>query len=43
VTEFDGRPAGTGKPGPIYERLNGLLMDDMRSNTALLTRVLPGA
>ncbi|MEI8140167.1 MAG: aminotransferase class IV [bacterium] len=35
--EFDGRPIGTGKPGPIYQRLAALLENDMRKNPAVLT------
>jgi branched-subunit amino acid aminotransferase/4-amino-4-deoxychorismate lyase len=39
--EFDGRPIGTGKPGPVYRALESLLDEDMRANNALLTRVFP--
>jgi branched-chain amino acid aminotransferase len=35
--EFDGRPIGTGKPGPVYRALESLLEEDMRGNITLLT------
>jgi branched-chain amino acid aminotransferase len=37
--EFDGRPVGDGRPGPVWRELSVLLERDMRSNTARLTRV----
>ena len=37
--EFDGRTIGSGKPGPVYERLRALLTDDMRKNSYVLTPV----
>jgi branched-chain amino acid aminotransferase len=37
--EFDGRPIGDGKPGPVFRALATLLEHDMRRNEALLTRV----
>jgi branched-subunit amino acid aminotransferase/4-amino-4-deoxychorismate lyase len=37
--EFDGRPIGTGKPGPVYRALESLLEKDMRANNALLNRI----
>lgn len=38
--EFDEHPIGTGKPGPIAKTLDDLLQRDMRTNSALLTKVL---
>ncbi|MFO7534893.1 MAG: aminotransferase class IV [Kiritimatiellia bacterium] len=37
VVEFDGRPIGNGKPGPVGTRLNELLARDVRENRALQT------
>lgn len=37
--EFDGKPIGDGKPGPVYQALVALLERDMRGNEAILTRV----
>jgi len=37
--EFDGLPIGAGEPGPVYRELSALLLEDMRSNTRLLTPV----
>lgn len=37
VVEFDGLPIGTGRPGPVYEKLSKLLAEDMTSNPAMLT------
>lgn len=39
ATSFDNRPVGDGKPGPVYRALSALLVEDMRSNTDLLTQV----
>lgn len=36
---FDGNPVGDGRPGPVYRALSELLIEDMRSNSALLTPV----
>jgi len=38
--EFDGHSIGSGKPGPIYQRLSKLLEQDMRKNTAVLTPLM---
>ena len=35
VREYEGRPVGTGRPGPVYQRLGRMLDDDIRSNAAL--------
>ena len=32
VVQFDGRPVGDGKPGPIFEKLSELLRQDIRHN-----------
>jgi branched-chain amino acid aminotransferase len=37
VTVFDGRPVGTGKPGPVYQALRRLLADDILGNPAART------
>jgi branched-subunit amino acid aminotransferase/4-amino-4-deoxychorismate lyase len=39
ATEFDGRPVGDGKPGPIQRELDALLAEDMRGNSLRLTPV----
>lgn len=39
VREFDGRPVGTGKPGPVWRLLSDRLTDDMHHNAALRTPV----
>lgn len=39
VREFDGRPVGNGRPGPVYEKLSALLLDDMLHNSNLQTPV----
>lgn len=39
ATRLDGAPVGGGAPGAVYRALSGLLAEDMRSNTALLTPV----
>ena len=35
VREYEGRPVGTGRRGPVYQRLGRMLDDDTRSNAAL--------
>lgn len=37
--EYEGRPVGTGKPGPVWRRLSRLLDDDILKNEALRTVV----
>jgi len=39
VVEYDGKPVGAGRPGPVYEKLSGLLMEDMTANSEMLTPV----
>jgi branched-subunit amino acid aminotransferase/4-amino-4-deoxychorismate lyase len=39
AVEFDGRPVGDGKPGPVFSLLSRLLLDDIAGNTALQTPV----
>ena len=39
VREFDGRIVGSGKPGPVYGKLNALLVDDIYHNPEKLTPV----
>ncbi len=39
IVEFDGRPIGDGKPGPVCHALGRLLMEDMTGNRDLLTPV----
>ena len=39
VVEYDGKPVGAGLPGPVYEKLSGLLMEDMTANSEMLTPV----
>ncbi|MBM4144118.1 MAG: hypothetical protein FJ225_11090 [Lentisphaerae bacterium] len=39
VVEWDGRPVGNGKPGPVQQALNRLLTEEIRGNRALLTPV----
>jgi branched-chain amino acid aminotransferase len=39
VREFDGRPVGTGKPGPVFRKLSVMLLEDIRTNRKLLTPV----
>lgn len=36
VVEWDGRPIGDGKPGPVARALRDLLEEDMRSGDRLL-------
>lgn len=37
VRTFDGRPVGTGRPGPVWARLNAMLERDILENRALQT------
>ncbi len=37
VVQMDGRPVGDGKPGPLFQTLSRLLLDDIVSNPALRT------
>ncbi len=39
VREFDGAMVGDGKPGPVFERLSRLLLDDIRGNGDMRTPV----
>lgn len=39
VIEFDGKPVGDGKPGPIFRMLSRLLADDIHLNASMQTRV----
>jgi branched-chain amino acid aminotransferase len=39
VVEFDGKPVGGGKPGPIFKVLSRLLADDIHKNASMQTRV----
>ncbi len=39
AVEFDGRPVGDGRPGPIYKQLSRLFEQDMTNSTALRTPV----
>ena len=39
VVEFDGKPVGSGKPGPIFKVLSRLLADDIHQNASIQTRV----
>ena len=39
VTEFDGKPVGTGSPGPIAQRLFEMLREEMVPDSNLLTKV----
>lgn len=39
VTEFDGKPVGNGKPGPIAQRLFEMLMEEMVPDSNRLTNV----
>jgi branched-subunit amino acid aminotransferase/4-amino-4-deoxychorismate lyase len=39
VVEFDGKPVGKGKPGPIARALNRLLLDDIHDNKAMQTPI----
>ncbi len=40
VVQLDGRPVGTGRPGPAQAELNRLLVEDLRANDGMRTRVL---
>lgn len=42
VREYDGCPVGDGRPGPLAPKLNTLLQDDMRSNSAMRTEMFEG-
>ncbi len=39
VVNYDGRPIGTGTPGPVYERLSDLFQKDMLENKDLHTKI----
>lgn len=39
VRELDGRPIGTGRPGPVFSRLRELLLEDVRTNSKARTEV----
>jgi branched-subunit amino acid aminotransferase/4-amino-4-deoxychorismate lyase len=39
VVEFDGKPVGGGKPGPVFKVLGRLLADDIHQNASMQTRV----
>jgi branched-subunit amino acid aminotransferase/4-amino-4-deoxychorismate lyase len=39
VIEFDGKPVGGGKPGPVFKMLSRLLSDDIHQNASMQTRV----
>ena len=39
VVEFDGKPVGDGKPGPIFKLLSRLLQEDIYQNASRQTRV----
>jgi len=41
AVEFDGRPIGDGRPGPISKELNRLLLEDMYGNERLRCPVFP--
>jgi branched-subunit amino acid aminotransferase/4-amino-4-deoxychorismate lyase len=43
VREFDGRPVGDGKPGPVWKLLSERLNHDMHHNAALRTLVWDAA
>jgi branched-chain amino acid aminotransferase len=43
VREFDGKPIGSGKPGPIYRKLRALLLDDIHKNRKMLTTAFSAA
>ncbi len=40
VTEFDGRPVGDGRPGPVFDALSRVFAADLR-HPAMLTRLWP--
>ncbi len=37
VCQFEGKPIGDGRPGPVYRALRERLLEDIRTNTALRT------
>ena len=39
AVEFDGRPIGDGRPGPLFQRLSALFEQDLTGNAALRTPV----
>ena len=39
ATEFDGKPVGGGKPGPVFKQLNRILLEDIHQNAGMQTRV----
>ncbi len=39
VRELDGKPIGSGRPGPVFTRLRGLLQEDIRTNPELRKEV----
>ena len=39
AVEFDGKPIGNGKPGPVFARLSRMLRDDMNNNPAMQTPI----
>lgn len=39
VVRFDGKPIGSGRPGPVSRELRSLLVKDMMQNTDMLTEV----
>jgi branched-subunit amino acid aminotransferase/4-amino-4-deoxychorismate lyase len=41
VVQFDGRPVGPGRPGPVQAVLNRLLAEDIRGNADMRTPVDP--
>ena len=38
VREYDGKPVGTGSPGPVGKKLGELLLNDIATNEEILTR-----
>ncbi|MFH0909649.1 MAG: aminotransferase class IV [bacterium] len=41
VVEFDGKPIGSGRPGPVSLELNRLIINDIRTNKAVQSPVFP--
>jgi hypothetical protein len=39
VTVFDGKPVGSGKPGPVVKRLFDMLKEEMLPESNRLTKV----
>lgn len=37
VTRFEGKPVGSGAPGPVFQRIYELIQSDIRSGTEVLT------